>query len=350
MNLPTEEWATPVFYLRAESGHLFDIRIPKPPENLVGHYTTLQTILPTCNFVIFIGLDVNVSNRPYFSSWKPDRGLPNAAELCSYISEKQQINPPITSLASLVKKLQLKRRLYPDDIARLFSPPPKPIKIYRIWAEIARKITDNLPETIVDPLHCSMLFVTTTYDFSLEKSFSAAGITKYNTVCYNLSMSGNWIFSHSFFENGNLIFKNDLVAPENTPNEYKKLGNKYPIILKLPGEITSDLNYAITEDDFFAFANKSLSELLPADLLGQINTSRHLYLGYDLQNWTLRLLLNRICENQSPPKKKTSCAVIFDENDDPNVDFWKEQNILLAPANLEDYVAGLEKYVLNQMQ
>ncbi len=121
------------------------------------------------------------------------------------------------------------------------------------------------------------------------------------------------------------------------------------MILKLPGEIGSELNYAITEDDFFVFANKSLSELLPADLLGQINNSRHLYLGYDVQNWTLRLLLNRICENQSLQKKKGSYAVVFDQTNDPNTDFWGEQNITPAPANLEDYVAGLEEYVLNQM-
>lgn len=351
MNLLTEEWATPVFYLRADSGHLFDIRIPKPPDNLVnlGHYTILNNYLPSCNFVVFIGLDVNVSNRPYFSSWKPNRGLPNASELCSYISQSQNINPPITSLAYLAKKLQVKSLLNPDTLALFFSPPPKPIKLYQIWAEITRKITDNLSETVVDPLHCSMLFVTTTYDFSLEKAFVSAGIEKYNTVCYNRAANGNWIFSHNFFENGTLIFKNDLVAPEHTPNEYKQLKNKYPVILKLPGEIGSELNYAITEDDFFAFANKSLSELLPADLLGQINNSRHLYLGYDVQNWTLRLLLNRICENQSLQKKKGSYAVVFDQTNDPNTDFWGEQNITPAPANLEDYVAGLEEYVLNQM-
>jgi hypothetical protein len=191
-----------------------------------------------------------------------------------------------------------------------------------------------------------MLFVTTTYDLSLERAFADAGIAEYNTICYRQDDDGNWLFAHRQYKEGKLVANVDLIAP-NTPNEYKGLRNKAPVILKLPGEVTRESNFAITEDDFFTFAHKGLSELLPADLLGQINTSRHLYLGYDLQNWTLRLLWSRICENHR--KREVSYAVVFDENEDPNAPFWREIKVNFATASLEDYVAGLEEYVLKEL-
>lgn len=348
------EWATPVFYLRANDGHLFDVKIPTPPEGLTAHYEALRILLPTCNLVLFLGLNVNLLNRPYYDPWKPERGLPGVAELCSYLSKNLDISPPGSSLAGLAQQLRLRGRVLPDEFNKIFGTSRKSSKLYQVLGSLTQKITQQLPDVdeknkkLIDPLHCSMLFVTTTYDFALESAFKEAGIEEYNTVCYGHDDKGNWIFSHRQYRAGQLAANTPLVAP-NTPNKYKGLRNKFPVILKLPGEVTLESNFAITEDDFFAFAQRGLSKLLPADLLGQINTSRHLYLGYDLQNWTLRLLWSRICENQNIKKKESSYAVVFDEKADPNAPFWFENKVKFAPASLEDYVAGLEEYVLDRL-
>jgi hypothetical protein len=343
-----EEWATPVFYLRANDGHLFDVKVPTPPEGLIGHYEAIKTLLPTCNLVLFLGLDVNLLNRPYQDPWKPGKVLPSAAELCLFLSRKLEISPPSYSLAGLAKQLQLRGTALPDEFTTIFESSTKSSKLYQVLGSLTQKITQQLSDEALDPCHCSMLFVTTTYDFALESAFKEAGINEFNTVCYGQDDEGNWLFSHRHYKAGQLVANIPLIAP-NTPNEYKGLRNKSPVILKLPGEVTRDSNFAITEDDFFAFAHKDLSELLPADLLGQINTSRHLYLGYDLQNWTLRLLWSRVCENQSSKKKENSYAVVFDENDDPSALFWRETKVKFATASLEDYVAGLEEYVLRKL-
>ncbi len=347
-NSARQEWATPVFYLRADNGHLFDVKVPLAPQNLVGHYEAIRTLLPTCNLVIFLGLDVNLLNRPYYDSWKPGKGLPSSAELCSFLSKELEISPISNSLACLAQQLRLRNRVLPDEFLPIFGASNKSSKLYQVLSSLTQKITRKLPDEVIDPCHCAMLFVTTTYDFALESAFKEAGINEYHIVYYNQDDDGNWFFSHKFYNAGQPVENIPLVAP-NTPNEYKGLNNKSPVILKLPGEVTRDSNFAITEDDFFAFAHKGLSALLPADLLGQINTSRHLYLGYDLQNWTLRLLWHRICENQSVKKKENSYAVVFDENDDPSALFWRENKVKFATASLEDYVAGLEEYVLRQL-
>jgi len=40
---------------------------------------------------------------------------------------------------------------------------------------------------------------------------------------------------------------------------------------------------------------------------------------------------------------------VFDEEDDPNALFWRESDVNFAIATLEDYVAGLEQNVLEQL-
>lgn len=349
VNQPTsakEEWATPVFYLRANNGHLFDVKIPKPPENLSGHYSALKMVLPGCNLVFFLGLNVNLLNRPYYDTWKPGRGLPSTAELCAYLSTQNKIVPTINSLANVAQLLRLRGKVLPDEFAPIFRTSTKASKLYEVLGKLTKKITEELPEEPLDPLHCSLLFVMTTYDSALESAFADAGIDEYHTVCYSQGGEGRWHFVHKHYKAGKIIADVPLIAP-NTPNEYKGLANKAPVILKLPGEATLDSKFAITEDDFFTFANEELSDLLPADLLGQIQSSRHLYIGYDLQNWTLRLLWSRICENHR--KREVSYAVVFDENEDPNAPFWREIKVNFAAASLEDYVAGLEEYVLKEL-
>ena len=342
-----KEWATPVFYLRANNGHLFDIKIPTSPKNLDGHYSAVRQLLPSCNLVVFLGLDVNLLNRPFYDTWKKGNGLPGIVELCSYFSGTLNITPPGNSLAGLAKKLELKGKLLSDEFSEVLSETAAPSKLYQLLGRLTKNITEKLPEEAADPCHCALLFVTTTLDFAFENAFKEAGIKQYHTVYYTLDENGNQIFSHRFFDDGQITVT-PLVAPNNA-NEYKGLRNKYPVILKLQGEVKPDSVFAIKEDDFFAFAHRGLSEFLPADLLGQINTSRHLYLGYDLQDWTLRLLWNRLCENQSLIRKQGSYAVVFDENDDPNAPFWRENKVKFATAGLDDYVAGLEEYVLNKL-
>lgn len=351
-----DEWATPVLFLRSVDGHLFDIKIPKPPEKLRGHYAKLATLLPTCNLVIFLGLDVNLAGRSKYDPWRPEAGLPLPCtdELRSYLARSFELSAGGESLAALAQRLTLLGEPLPDVLEEIFDRPAKSTKLYQVLGRLTKKVTDKLPDVPTDPCHGSMLFVTTTYDRALELAFEDAGITEYHTICYGQGEDGNWLFIHRFYssENGGPIRKVSEVflEGENDPNTYRGLRGKAPVILKLPGEVSkSETKYAITEDDFFAIAQRGLSNLLPADLLTQIQTSRHLYLGYDLQNWTLRLLRTRLCENQKSDIREKSYAVVFDELADPNVPFWKENKVKFATANLDDYVAGLERFVLDEL-
>lgn len=364
INDPTyalEEWGTPVFYLRAKSGHLFDIKIPHPPMHLEGHYNSLREALPMCKLVIFLGLNINAADRPLYDSWEPRMGVPTAGELCSYLGRQYNIPSPSNSLAELAQTLLVRNNLHlMDEFSPIFGTlmmqSQKIPKLYEILAKLTKIITNRLSSDGTDRTHKGLLFVTTTYDKVLEKAFVENDVKRYHLIRYERDLNGNCFFSHREYEvsevdglKKSVQKKEVLLDSMNLPNEYTIWRDKYPVILKLPGEVSEESEFAITEDDFFALASKPLSLLLPPDILTQIKDSRHLYLGYDLQSWTLRLLRNRICEGHSLHGKRGSYAVVFDENDDPNAVFWRESGIRFATAMLEDYVAGLEQDVLQQL-
>lgn len=348
-----QEWATPVFYLRADSGHLLDVKIPKPPPKLAAHYETLKVVLPTCKLVVFLGLNVNAVDRPFYDFWEPRMGVPTAAELCSYLGRQYNLAASGNSLAGLAQAIQLRKHISLSDefnpiFGALRMKSQKTSRLYRTLAQLTKKITDGLSPDGKERMHKSLLFVTTTYDNALEKAFGENGVGNYHLIRYERDDKGSCLFSHREYENGNLK-KQILLDSLNMPNQYTAWRDTAPVILKLPGEVGEDSEFAVTEDDFFAFAGKKISDLIPPDVLTQVKESRHLYLGYDLQSWTLRLLRNRICEGQSGNGKKGSYAVVFDEDDDPNALFWRESEVNFATATLEDYVAGLEQNVLQQL-
>ncbi len=359
----SEEWATPVFYLRADDGHLFDIKIPSAPDALRGHYEAVRASLSACKMVVFLGLDVNLLNQnllnqAYYKKWSPEQGSPNTAQLCSFLNGELKNESTRDSLAGLATQLQIKGTNLGDEFRLYFQTGDEPSPLYETLGRLAARVTDQLPDKPIDPNHCALLFVTTTYDFALEKAFEAYGVGEYHTLVYRKRTKGGGYFTHRHYRKGQKTEVIPLIAPV-IPNKYTNLNDKFPVILKMPGQVAIeadeaneeelDLGFAITEDDFFEFAYQNPSELLPVNLLGQINTSRHLYLGYNLQNWTLRLLWNRICEKQSEQFKANSYAVVFDEDADPNTDFWVEKDIRRAVASLDDYTAGLEKYVLKKL-
>jgi hypothetical protein len=348
------EWATPVLYLRADSGYLLEVKTPTPPVSLKAHYASILPLLPLCRLVFFLGLNVNAVDRSlYESSWMPENGAPTIAELNSYLSRIHNINAPGGTLASIAQQLSLQKKNLPDEFSYVFSPgkaPSRMSKLYEVLAQLAKKVTDRLDPDMKDEAFRGLLFVTTTYDKALEEAFIRNGIKRFHIICYGQGGDKNtWLYSHRQYEEREVV-KTTFLDDQNKPNEYTGWRDNAPIILKLPGEVGYDeLQFAITEDDFFAFAKKLPHDLIPGSILAQIHGSRHLYLGYDMQNWTLRLLWDRICELQDGNNKKNSYAVVFDKDDDPNAIFWDNSEVKFALATLEDYVAGLEQDVLKRL-
>ncbi len=347
--LMNTEFATPVIYLRAENGHLFDLKIPAPPRGYDYHFTDVKNNLLNNELVVFLGLDINNREIPYKPNFPP-----SVNDIREKLCEALKINPPNGSLSELATLFKLTNQpsAFSAIFQQFFTDAAAPLKLYDILAGFAKTTIASNKAIIaanqaagnsLSPPPASFLVVTTTYDSLLEKAYRTAEIEQYHVISYNLNQDGNCIFKHLHYRNGVPVIDEDILAA----NEYKNLRDEYPVILKLPGEIKQRKRFAVTEDDFIAFAQIPPSRLIPADILGRIKGSSHLYIGYNLKSWTLRLLHNWICENRNPD---TFNFNYYAHTSNETAGFWTKLGVSPISVDLEDYVEGLDQLVLQKLE
>jgi hypothetical protein len=83
------------------------------------------------------------------------------------------------------------------------------------------------------------------------------------------------------------------------PEEYQRLQDELPVVLKIHGAINrrdeQQDSYGITEDDYFDYLTRTdVASLLPNPLPAQLQSSRFLFLGYSLNDWNLRAIVQRL--------------------------------------------------------
>ncbi len=119
----------------------------------------------------------------------------------------------------------------------------------------------------------------------------------------------------------------------------------YTVILKIHGgvgEAPGSDSYVITEDDYLDYLTHSteIESLFPVHLLGQLLNANFLFLGYSLRDWNLRVILNRIWQEQ--PVRGGSWAI---QREPKALDslFWKRHQVEILDIDLDEYVHELRR-------
>ena len=85
-----------------------------------------------------------------------------------------------------------------------------------------------------------------------------------------------------------------------------------------------------------------MTNVVPVTVAAKLRRSHLLFLGYGLRDWTLRVFLQRIWQDERP--RYRSWAV--DGQVDPlERDFWKQRGVDLVEAELEPYLERLIELV-----
>ena len=351
------EWATPVLYLHASSGQLFNVKEVRPKTPLPrptvgqgngGHYDKVIEALFEGKLVPFLGLDVNLYGRPFDPNWSPGQMLPSSQELASYLATKFSYPGQVRDLLSVSQYAVVSKKsavdLY-DNLSGIFSglqtgSQYKPTKLHQFFAELPGILRLKKYPRTNDSLRHRFIVAVNTYDNLLETAFQNSG-SPYHVVSYVTIGEQSGKFIHAKFAAGQLLGPPTLI---DNPGSYQGLGEQDPIILKLPGAVEQfEQRFAITEDQFADYLTyKDLSGLLPPQIKSKLKGSHHLFLGSNLRDWHLRALLYRIWESRRPPS--ASWAV------DPNPqsmeqEFWKACGVEVIEADLVSYIDTLEKGV-----
>ncbi len=115
--------------------------------------------------------------------------------------------------------------------------------------------------------------------------------------------------------------------------------NERTVIYKMHGAVDRRQpardNYVITEDDYIDFlARMTKNKAIPSIFADPFQTRHFLFLGYGLNDWNLRVVLNRI------PKGITSWAIQYQPRRLERR-FWQERGVEVYDLLLDEFIRQL---------
>jgi hypothetical protein len=271
-----------------------DISITKqPPEQMLGGvpYPEILQALKSKTVVPFLGAGVPFSGRPNGAEWrKGSLFLPSGAELARHLAF--QCNLPIWKIRDT------------DNLARVAS--------YYTITNPGANLADELREIFAagepTPVHAllaepalhPMLIVTTNYDTLMEQALKARDVP-YDTVIHCTDIQNRGCV---------LVERHGAVEPEYImPSELSVNLKTTTVLYKMHGSINRDTvppqkttgNFVITEEDYVNFLSgiSSKPPNIPPLFREHFQRSSFLFLGYSLEDWNIRVILDSINDAMS---------------------------------------------------
>ncbi len=178
-----------------------------------------------------------------------------------------------------------------DELHERYEAAIEPEPVHRFLA--------SLPPLLRERGVSHQLIVTTNYDLGLERAFEEAG-EELDVVAYVASGPNQGRFWHRP--------PGEQPRPVEVPNAYTELSlETRTVLLKLRGAVDPHPereweSFVATEDDHIDLLGRSdLASAVPVTLTARLRRSHFLFLGYEMTDWNLRLVLNRVWGDRAVP-------------------------------------------------
>ena len=264
----------------------------------------------------------------------PVLGVDGAVDLAAHLIQAFAIpkDSPVdlARISQYVATMQGSGPLY-DALHDLFEVAVKPGPLHRFLA--------RLPPLLRERGAPHQLIVSTNYDLALEQAFEDVG-EELDVVTYVAAGPNRGRFWHRP--------PGEAPRPIDVPNTYAtELSlERRTILLKLHGAVDplperEWESFVITEDDYIDYLGHSeLTAVVPVSLAAKLRRSHFLFLGYEMADWNLRLVLNRIWGGR--PVAYRSWAV--QQSSSPLAHaFWRRYDVTPVDVDPQGYVALLER-------
>jgi DNA-binding SARP family transcriptional activator len=264
----------------------------------------------------------------------PVIGVDGAGDLAEHLARAFEVpaDSPVdlARISQYVATMQGSGPLY-DELHTRFEAAVEPSPLHRFLA--------RLPALLRERGAPHQLIVTTNYDLALERAFEEAG-EELDIVSYVASGTHRGRFWHRP--------PGEAPRPIDVPNTYAtELSlEKRTILLKLHGAVDplperEWESFVITEDDYIDYLGRSeLTAVVPVALAARLRRSHFLFLGYEMADWNLRLILNRIWGER--PVAYRSWAI--QRSPSPLAQaFWRRFDVAALDVDPRLYVELLER-------
>jgi hypothetical protein len=257
---------------------------------------------------------------------------PIAAGLAARFDYPPGEAPDLTRVAQYVALTKGAGPLH-DELHALLAESPAPTGLHRFFAA--------LPPLLRERGVPHQLLVTTSYDLALEQAFLDAG-EEFDVVSYVAAGRDRGRFCHRDPTGETRVIE--------LPNMYvTELSlERRTVVLKLHGGLEATPNgeqqsFVVTEDDYIGYlARGDVGGAIPVALAAKLRRSHFLFLGYGMREWSLRLVLDRICGGE--PFAYQSWAVLPAARPLER-QFWRTRDVDLLEQPLDEYVDALGRYV-----
>jgi DNA-binding SARP family transcriptional activator len=264
----------------------------------------------------------------------PVLGVDGAVDLAAHLVQAFAVpkDRPVdlARISQYVATMQGSGPLY-DALHDLFEAAVEPGPLHRFLA--------RLPVVLRERGAPHQLIVSTNYDLALEQAFEDAG-EELDVVAYVAAGPNRGRFWHRP--------PGEPPRPIDVPNTYAtELSlERRTILLKLHGAVDPMPereweSFVITEDDYIDYLGRSeLTAVVPVSLAAKLRRSHFLFLGYEMADWNLRLVLNRIWGER--PVAYRSWAV---QQSPTPLDhaFWRRYDVTPLDVDPQGYVELLEQ-------
>jgi DNA-binding SARP family transcriptional activator len=263
----------------------------------------------------------------------PVIGLDGAGDLAQHLASAFEVpdDRPVdlARVSQYVATMKGSGPLY-DELHSRFEAAVEPGPLHRFLA--------RLPALLRERGAPHQLIVTTNYDLALERAFEEAE-EEVDIVAYVATGPHRGHFWHRP--------PGEAPRPIDVPNTYAtELSlDRRTILLKLHGAVDplperEWESFVITEDDYIDYlGHAELTAVVPVSLAAKLRRSHFLFLGYEMADWNLRLILNRIWGER--PVGYRSWAV--QPSPSPLAQaFWRRYDVTAVDVDPQAYLELLE--------
>jgi len=264
----------------------------------------------------------------------PVIGLDGAGDLAAHLARAFDVpdDRPVdlARISQYVATMKGSGPLY-DELHSRYEAAVEPGPLHRFLA--------HLPSLLRERGAPHQLIVTTNYDLALERAFAEAG-EEVDIVAYVATGTHRGRFWHRP--------PGEPPRPIDVPNTYAtELSlDRRTILLKLHGAVDplperEWESFVITEDDYIDYlGHAELTAVVPVSLAAKLRRSHFLFLGYEMADWNLRLILNRIWGER--PVAYRSWAVQRSPSPLATA-FWRRYDVAALDVDPQAYVELLER-------
>lgn len=324
------EWGTPALYMRSSDGAIFSKDSLSHPPIPIG-YRGIMKAITQGRLVPFLGARANLGDR---AGNAPENLFPPSddqlaarlARACGSPGEVKGLMG-VSQFFALKNSQELSAELY-DALTEYLSVP----SLHELLADLPGILSEKgypLPYQLI---------VTTNYDDALEKAFVKKN-QEFDLIYYEADGGHGGRFCYKPW--------GGRAEPIKKANSFELPDfEKRTMILKIHGEVdrsnSEGRSYAITEDDYIYYlSGKSINQYLPAQVIKRVKESQHLFLGYRLHDWNLRVFYQRIFGDAKPPD---SWVVQSESENDPfDEEFWKSRDMKIVKYSQEDFVKEIRR-------